>query len=116
MNDETRKALDKIFAPNSDKIKPMGASYFHPAEENYAAHYLGAFEVGGVVLNKLRQLYDDAIAADDAEKLDAQREADANAENDKIKKDNAGRIAAAEAAFEAAKASVFEAKKDKGVG
>ncbi len=82
MNDETRKTLDEIFKPGSSKIQPLGASAFFPAGENYHAHYLGMFQVGAVALNAIRQLYDDAIAADDAAKLDAQREADINAAND----------------------------------
>ena len=106
MNDETRKALDKIFTPKSGKITPVGASTMYPAGVELPATYVGTFRVLGNTLNKLRQLYDDAIAADDAAKLDAQREADANAENAELEKANAERVAAAEASLAAARAMI----------
>ncbi len=80
MNDETRKALDKIFASDSGKLAPLGASGIGrcPAGTN---RYVGLFQVHGSTLNKLHQLYDDAIAADDAAKIaaDAKAQADAKA-------------------------------------
>jgi hypothetical protein len=89
MNDETRKALDKIFATGDDgRIKPLGASGFKVVSG--AVLFNGMFKVPGTTLNHLRQLYNDAIAADDAAKLDAQREAEANAENDKNDKQDKG--------------------------
>ncbi|KKN70954.1 hypothetical protein LCGC14_0425560 [marine sediment metagenome] len=75
MSDETRKALDEIFI-SSKKIKPLGASAVYRASGGSLGEYVGLFQVHGNTLNKLRQLYDDAIAADDAAKLDAQRNRD----------------------------------------
>ncbi len=101
MNDETRKALDEIFAAKSSEIVPLGASMYFGARDDCAAHYLGQFQIAGTTLNKLRQLYEDAISADDAAKKDKEL----NAENAKIINDSDNRVAAAEAAFEAAKAA-----------
>ncbi len=84
MNDETRKALDKIFATDSRKIQPLGSSMVESIEGETT--FLGKFEIGGIALTKLRQLYDDAIAADDAAKLAA----DAKAKKDKAAKGDEG--------------------------
>ena len=107
MNDETRKALDKIFGHKGDNIRPSGASMFYGKDGIRSANYVGKFEVYGWTLNHLRKLYDDAIAADDAAKKDKEL----NAENAKIIKDSADRVAAAEAAFEAAKAEAAATSK-----
>ncbi len=79
MKDETRKALDKIFKPRSSKIQPLGASRILQAIDGEPTEYRGKFEILGTSLNLFRQLYDDAIAADDAAKLAADAKADADA-------------------------------------
>lgn len=83
MNDETRKALDKIFSSGNHarNLTAVGASKVVLIED--VPTFSGRFEIRGSTLNELRQLYDDAIAADDAAKFGAQREADINAEHDK---------------------------------
>lgn len=78
MNDETRKALDKIFARgNEGDIRPIGASKI--LHSNIGSLFTGKFEVYGSTLKLFRKLYDDAITADDAAKLDAQRDAEGTA-------------------------------------
>lgn len=72
MNDETRKALDGIFTPEKldrplYQIMRKGASKIENIQDKLV--FTGKFEIRGSTLNKLRQLYDDAIAADDARKL-----------------------------------------------
>ena len=102
MNDETRKALDKIFGPDNSvyaRIVPIGASYIQNTGNDDIGDKLtfrGKFEVSGQTINKLRQLYDDAIAADDAAKLDTQRAAD-----DKAKTEYAAELATQQAAMRA---------------
>lgn len=86
MNDETRKALDKIFNSKFSNAKPLGASGLSLV----TGQFTGMFQLPGSALNHLRKLYDDAIVADDAAKLDAQRETDAKAAKDKQDKQNKG--------------------------
>ncbi len=117
MNDETRKALDEIFTSKSGKITPIGASTsYKMPEDSPTTRYVGMFKVQGSTISSLRQLYDDAIAADDAAKLDAQQKADVNAENAELEKANAERVAAAEASLAAARAMIDANRKagDKG--
>ena len=84
MNDETRKALDKIFSHSHGKITPMGASSMSGLKEGEPpVAYVGMFMVHGNSLDLLRQLYDDAIAADDAAKLAADKAAADKAAQDK---------------------------------
>lgn len=74
MDDETRKALAGLFSIEDNMISiyshlvtPKGASKVETNTNNKRV-FTGKFEIYGHTLNQLRQLYDDAIAADDAKK------------------------------------------------